>query len=87
MKCPICGKEMEKGKLLIYDNRYMDGPVWYPDEEAQKKGFSALRREGDIYIGYPEEYRGLSGENHYEAFYCKQCKKIIAYFDVKEYRN
>lgn len=87
MKCPICGNEMNVGALLIYDSHYMESPVWYPEEERKKKGIGALRRDGEIYIGFPKEYRALSGENHYEAHYCENCQKVIAYFDTKPLEN
>ena len=78
MKCPICGKEMKLGRLIIMDSRI---PEWYPEEEAARKGLGAIRRGGVIRIGYPEEYRAMSGENHYKAYHCEPCKKIIGYFD------
>lgn len=81
MKCPICGNEMTIGRLIILDSRMMSPPEWYPVEEAARKGLGTIRRNGGIPVGYPEDYRALSGENHYEAYHCKCCKKIIGCFD------
>lgn len=83
MKCPICGNEMEKGGIIIGESRYMDTPSWYPESELKKRWLNTFRREGERVISQPDEYRFLSGENHYEAWLCQNCNKVVAVFDVK----
>ncbi len=76
MKCPICGKEMQDGGIVV------DGvaPMWVPKEQFDRKGLKRIiYREGrsigktNIILGQTK----ISG-----AFFCRECNKVIGIFDV-----
>ena len=76
MKCIICNNEMEEGGLII------DGvaPSWVPMEEFQKRGLQRL-----VYIGLRSIGKSsilLRQTKVSNAFFCKNCNKIIGVFDV-----
>ena len=76
MLCPICGAQMEEGGLII------DGvaPGWVPMEEFNKKGAARLLYTGLRTIGKTNIL--LSQTRVPNAFFCKNCNKIVGIFDV-----
>lgn len=76
MKCPMCHDEMQEGGLII------DGvaPGWVPMEQFQKKGLKRIVHTGLRTIGETNILLGQTKVSN--AFFCKQCNKIIGVFDV-----
>lgn len=76
MNCPICGKEMQEGGLII------DGvaPGWVPLKEFERKGLKRLIYKGLRTIGKTNIL--LSQTRVPNAFYCDACNKIVGVFDV-----
>ena len=74
MNCPICGREMEEGGLII------DGvaPGWVPMEQFKKKGLRRMVHTGLRTIGKSSIL--LSQTKVPNAFFCENCNKIV--FDV-----
>ena len=76
MKCPMCHDEMQEGGLII------DGvaPGWVPMEQFRKKGLKRIVHTGLRTIG---ETNVLLRQNKVpNAYFCKQCNKIVGVFDV-----
>ena len=76
MRCPICGNEMQEGGLII------DGVAsgWVPMEQFQKKELKRIVHTGLRTIG---EVSILWGQTKVaNAFFCRQCNKIVGVFDV-----
>ena len=76
MKCPICNNEMIEGGLVI------DGvaPGWVPMEEFQKKGLKRIVHTGLRTIGKSSVL--FSQTKVPNAFFCKNCNKIVGVFDI-----
>lgn len=78
MKCPYCGKEMEKGELRNRGFNY-----FLPEGEKpllllsnfQKK----LEKRNAIMLA-PYPYGG-GGEEYPAAYCCRECKKIILEYE------
>lgn len=76
MKCPICNGEMQEGGLII------DGvsPGWVPMEQFRKKGLKRMIYTGLRSIGETSIlWRETKVPN---AFFCKNCNKVVGIFDV-----
>lgn len=80
MKCPVCGREMEKGGIIV------DGAIvvsWHPEREFVKKGIKSIIYLDGKMIGQSNVLlRRVKIPN---AWFCKECNKIVGLFDVKEY--
>lgn len=76
MKCPVCGKEMEEGGLILNDV----APGWVPMEQFQRQGLKRLAYTGLRTIGRSNLLLGQTKVPN--AFYCKNCNKIVGIFDV-----
>ncbi len=76
MKCIYCGEEMEEGGLII------DGVAsgWVPMEQFKRKGLKRLVYTGLRTIGKSNVLLGQTKVPN--AFYCKNCNKIIGAFDI-----
>lgn len=76
MKCPLCDKEMEAGGLII------DGvaPMWMPMSEYERKGLKRLIYQHGRSIGKASVL--LSQTKVDNAFFCRDCNKIVGIFDV-----
>ena len=76
MKCPMCHNAMQEGGLII------DGvaPGWVPMEQFQKKGMKRIAYSGLHTIGETNILLGQTKVSN--AFFCKQCNKIVGMFDV-----
>ena len=76
MRCPMCDNEMQEGGLII------DGvaPGWVPMEQFQKKGLKQFVYTGVRTIGETTAF--LRQTKVPNAFFCKQCYKIVGVFDV-----
>lgn len=71
MKCPECGKELQKGIIEAQDAKSLTQMTtmvtWYPEEEKRKwirKGAINLRLKG-------------------EGYYCDECMKVFSIFEEK----
>lgn len=76
MLCPICGKEMQEGGLIV--NGVSAG--WVPMEQFQKKGFERL-----VYTGYKSigSWNALLDQTKVpNAWFCEDCNKVTGVFDV-----
>ncbi|MDO4313761.1 MAG: PF20097 family protein [Eubacteriales bacterium] len=73
MKCPYCGKEMEKGKASCMTLQGFAQIMlsYTSDEELKNKFFK--RKTQDTVISPGEEA---------EAYYCAHCKKIMPVFNL-----
>ena len=76
MNCPICGRPMEAGGLVL--NGVQNG--WVPLEQFQRKGLQRLVYVGTRFIGR-ENYL-LRQTLVPNAWYCRRCGKIAGVFDV-----
>ena len=76
MKCPLCEKDMEAGGLII------DGvaPMWVPMSEYERKGLKRLIYQHGRSFGKANVL--LSQTKVDNAFFCKDCNKIVGVFDV-----
>ena len=72
----MCDNEMQEGGLII------DGvaPGWVPMEQFQKKGLRRIVHTGLRAIGEANILLGQTKVSN--AFFCKQCNKIVGVFDV-----
>lgn len=74
MKCPFCGKELEKGKVSF---RPVQGfgqfLMSYVSEEESKKSFWK-RKTQDTLVGLQSEMEG---------YYCSECKKMMPIVEVE----
>lgn len=71
MKCPYCGKEMEKGEVQVGDTFNVlikSGVVSWVHKKESKKLF-------------PKTIVSLA--SHGNGYYCEQCAKVVAIFDEK----
>ncbi len=77
MKCPICGKEMEEGGLVVQGV----SAIWFPKEEYEKKGPARVAYTGG---------KALKGRTNFlldhtridGAYYCPACDKVAGIFGV-----
>ena len=76
MVCPYCGAEMEEGGLVV--NGIKPGLV--PLEQFRKKGLKRLVYSGLQEIGTSNYLLGQAKIPN--AFFCKNCKKIVGVFDI-----
>lgn len=76
MNCPICNHEMQEGGLIT------DGvaPGWVPLEQFNKKGVSRVIYTWLRTIGKSNIVLGQTKIPN--AFYCKECNKVVGVFDV-----
>ncbi|MCD8189387.1 MAG: PF20097 family protein [Clostridiales bacterium] len=78
MICPICGGQMEQGRIEVM---ILGGDAsalinWYPESEFQKKGVgSSFKKNGRTVRD--------ACTRQAEAWYCAQCHKVCAMMDVK----
>ena len=76
MKCPICGNEMSEGGLIVH----CVNPGWVPMEQFNKKGLNRLVYTNLRTIG--ETNILLNQTKIPNAWFCKNCNKIVGIFDV-----
>lgn len=78
MKCPYCGKEMEKGEIRNKGFNYFlpegEKPVSFL-VDAEK---AIEKRNGILLTLYPY---GYGGEEYPAAYCCRECKKIILEYE------
>ena len=76
MKCPLCEKDMEAGGLII------DGvaPMWVPMSEYGRKGVKRLIYKHGRSFGKASVFMSQTKVDN--AFFCKDCNKIVGVFDV-----
>ena len=73
MKCPICGNEMEKGYLQAGQRM-----SWV----KKKHKVSLLPKEGEISLG-----NNVLGGLVFEAYICKDCKKVLLDYSESNYEE
>lgn len=78
-ECPLCGNEMQEGGLVASDIFIS----WSPLEEFKKRGLKRFTRKsiqlaGESSILWEEKLVP-------NAFYCKNCNKVMGIFDVANY--
>lgn len=78
MVCPICGGEMEQGRIELAALGSDATTIinWYPESEFQKKGV------GSIFKKNGKTVRDACTRQT-EAWHCLRCKKVCALMDVK----
>ena len=76
MKCPICNNEMLDGGIIV--NGVVCG--WVPMEQFRKKGLERLMYTGMRTVGKSNIL--LDQTKIPDAYFCKNCNKIIGFFDV-----
>nr|WP_326185720.1 PF20097 family protein [uncultured Oscillibacter sp.] len=75
MKCPVCGKEMERGKVATdYSHGLFflppDGEIgFYPTEKK-------IEKRGGIVLDAPFGWN-LPNEMEIPAYVCRECRKIV----------
>lgn len=81
MICPICGKEMTKGGIILSGKRMSGEFAWYPQNDFDKNGLRAWGRNNGKAIEAMD--MSLLGEEKYdEAYLCETCNKIIGIFTI-----
>lgn len=76
MKCPLCNNDMIEGGLIT--NGVTVG--WLPMEQFHKKGLTQIVHTGLRTVGKPNILLGQTKIPN--AFFCKNCKKVVGIFDV-----
>lgn len=76
MKCLICGNEMTEGGLIVNGVN----PGWVPMEQFNKKGIKRLVYTGLRSIGKTNIL--LNQTKIPNAWFCRNCNKIIGILDV-----
>jgi len=74
MKCPMCGNEMEFGKLIS-----RGGVFFLPDGEKLPKLYSEKELSRHSAISFPPYLLQASPE-YPAAYICRACKKLIMDF-------
>lgn len=74
MKCPLCGTEMESGKL-----RSKGGVFFLPDGEKTPKLYTHREMEKHRAISFPPFVLDVFPE-YPSAYVCRECKKLIIDF-------
>ncbi|QHI73494.1 PF20097 family protein [Aminipila terrae] len=79
MICPICGKEMTKGGIVLRGKRIFGEFTWYPQDAFDKKGLKAWdRSNGKVIVDVD---MSLMGEKKFDnAYFCESCSKIVGIF-------
>lgn len=78
MKCPVCGKEMEKGRMSNYMRSCFGEKVfWAPDEFFEK---SCIGTKKDIEKSggtvFPLNGYAVFSEPRY-SWYCRECEIVV----------
>ncbi|MHC1723554.1 MAG: PF20097 family protein [Aminipila sp.] len=81
MICPICGKEMTKGGIILTGKRLFGEFTWYPQDEFDKKGLKALDRSNGKNID-SMEMSLMREEKFNNAYLCESCNKIVGIFTI-----
>ncbi|MCD7820966.1 MAG: PF20097 family protein [Clostridiales bacterium] len=78
MICPICGGQMEQGRIevMLFGSDASSIINWYPEAEFQKTGV------GRIFKKNGKTVRDACTRQT-EAWYCARCQKVCAIMDVK----
>lgn len=81
MICPICGKEMAKGGIILSGKGMCGEFTWYPQNEFEKKGLKAWDRNNGKNIDAMD--MSLMGEEKFSnAYFCEACNKIVGIFTI-----
>ena len=84
--CPVCGKELESGKLMIPDGYSVTEYIWWYSEK--KVLVKRLNECTGLFRILPAEYyKKNSKKLNIPAGYCKRCDRIFAEFDIRENYN
>lgn len=79
MVCPICGGELEQGRIEIAALGSSDTSTiinWYPESEFQKKGVGSIfKKNGKTVCD--------KCSRQTEAWHCPRCKKVCALLALK----
>lgn len=81
MICPICGKKMTKGGIILSGKQMCGEFTWYPQNEFNKKGLKTWNRANGKNID-ATEMNLLSEEKFNNAYFCESCNKIIGIFTI-----
>lgn len=87
MKCPICGKEMEKGFTALFMRGGSSGDLYWAHEEYFKKQRFLPTRgsiEKDGGVVFKSGTSIFDDEPNY-SWYCRECGKVT--IDVKGKRS
>ena len=76
MKCPLCGNEMELGKL-----RSKGGVFFLPDGEKMPKLYTQKEMAKHRAVSFPPFVLNVLPE-YPSAYVCRECKKLI--MDIAE---
>lgn len=80
MICPICGKEMTKGGIILSGIKLAGEFTWYSQKEFDKKGLKDWHRNNRKNI---DAKRSLRGEEKFnDAYFCESCNKIVGIFTI-----
>ncbi|MFV0516957.1 MAG: PF20097 family protein [Aminipila sp.] len=80
MICPICGKEMTKGGIILTGKNLCGEFTWYSENEFNKEGIKVWDRSNRKNI---DSKRSLRGEEKFDnAYFCESCNKIVGIFTI-----
>ena len=76
MNCPVCGKEMEQGKVVT---SYSRGVYFLPpdgDADAFILTAKYITRQGGIVLDGPYN-TNFPNDSEFSAAICRECRKIV----------
>lgn len=86
MKCPICGKEMEKGHTAVLMRGRGERLYWAHEEYFKKPRFlptmGSIEKDGGVVF---KSGTSIFDDEPNYSWYCRQCGKIT--IDVKGKRS
>ncbi len=81
MKCPICGNEMEKGRVNASGGRSMWGTVlnWYKEEDCNRP----FLKKPFLYAKCSYIFSCFNTRKDFPTgYFCSRCQKIVAILDA-----
>ena len=80
MKCPICGNEMEKGRVnATGGNAFYSSLDWYKEDDCKR----SFIKKPFLYPKCSHIFSNFSTRKDLPAgYYCCNCRKIVAVLDV-----
>ena len=85
--CPVCGGELEYGKISVPPPRGLVGHIWFYSKEAlEYRNKSRLRKEFLSNCSKATYFSPLK-QPCIQAGYCEKCDKILAEIEMREKYN